>query len=155
MSTWRKQPQIRANARAVVRHLAWGGNHRERAASGLPREVPRASVGSASALARFGGPAGTRAHRAARNSGIPFPRGAALLILELAEQRPPKLCEPGHSPLLERSNRLFCPEEPARPPSSDSRYSGCGPVTFRVACFPGWSVQIRMWASVLIAQLGR
>lgn len=134
-----------------------GGNHRERPASGLPREAQRAPVGSASAsaLARFGGPAGTRARRAAGNSAIPFPRGAALLILELAEPRPPKLCEPGHSPLLERSNRLFCPEEPARPPSSDSRYSGCGLVTFRVACFPEWSVHIRMRASVFIAQQGR
>ena len=123
-----------------------GGNHGERPGSWLPREALRAPVGSASALATVG--AGTRAHQVAGNSAIPFPGGAVLFILELAEQRPPKLREPEPSPLLERSNRPFCPEGPARPPSSDSRYSGWGPVTFGVTCFPGWSVQIRMRASL-------
>ncbi|XP_055414554.1 zinc finger protein 619 [Bubalus kerabau] len=47
-----------------------------------------------------------------------------LFILELAKQRPPKLREPEPSPLLERSNRPFCPEGPALPPSSDSSSPG-------------------------------
>lgn len=126
------------------------GNHGEGPASRLPREALGAWAARASAWAIFGSVArdpyeqpGIRRSNSPRVSWPAPSRSSGVW----ASRAPPQARVQGPA----GRGTIDLPAWRAGLTSSGSRYSGWGPVTFGVSCFPGCSVRIPVGSPVSIS----